>query len=101
VPDHYPTWGGLTMRVIAEGGVAELAPFAQRVDGFSEDDRAPFWLSYGSDLDAAMIDEFLSAITEGRQPVPSGRDGLRALEVVLAAYESIARDAPVAPTRSS
>ena len=88
VPEHYPTWGGLNLRVIAEGGIAELAPFAERVDGFS--DRSPLWLSYGADLDAAMLDEFLRAVSEGRQPVPSGRDGLRALEVVLAAYESIA-----------
>jgi len=96
VPDHYPTWGGLTVRVITEGGIAELAPFAERVDGFSETDQSPLWLSYGADLDAAMLDEFLGAIAEVRQPVPSGRDGLRALEVVLAAYESIATGRPAA-----
>lgn len=96
VPEHYPTWGGLTMRVIAEAGTAELAPFAERVDGFAESDRSPLWLSYGSDLDAAMITEFLGAIAADRQPVPSGRDGMRALEVVLAAYESAAVGHPVA-----
>jgi predicted dehydrogenase len=101
VPDHYPTWGGLTMRVIAEGGIAELAPFSERVDGFSEADRAPFWLSYGDDLDAAMLDEFLNAIAEERQPVPTGRDGVRALEVVLAAYESIATGRPAKVRGSS
>lgn len=98
VPEHYPTWGGVTMRVITQGGTAELAPFAERLDGFDEAERAPLWLPYGTDLDVAMLDEFLSAIREGRQPVPSGRDGLRALEVVLAAYESLdtGRPAPVA-----
>jgi predicted dehydrogenase len=94
VPEHYPTWGGLTMRVIAERGIAELAPFAPRVDGFADAARSPLWLSYGTDLDAAMLDEFLGAIAEGRQPVPSGVDGLRALEVVLAAYESIETGGP-------
>ncbi|WP_243064832.1 Gfo/Idh/MocA family protein [Humibacter sp. RRB41] len=101
VPDHYPTWGGLTMRVIAEGGNAELAPFAERVDGFSETDRSPVWLSYGVDLDAAMLDEFLSAVAVGRRPVPDGLDGLRALEVVLAAYESIATGHPASVHQDS
>ncbi len=96
VPDHYPTWGGLTLRVIAEDGIAELAPFAERVDGFTELDRSPLWLPYGQDLDAAMLDEFLGAVSEGRQPTPSGRDGQRALEVVLAAYESIETGRPAA-----
>ncbi|GAB3794792.1 Gfo/Idh/MocA family oxidoreductase [Humibacter antri] len=96
VPEHYPTWGGLTMRIVAERGTAELAPFAERVDGFGESDRAPIWLPHGADLDASMLDEFLSAVAEGRPPVPSGWDGMRAVEVVLAAYESIATGKPAA-----
>lgn len=96
VPDGYPTWGGLTMRVIAEGGVAEMAPFVERIDGYSATEQAPIWLSYGQNFDEAMLTEFIDAITQGRQPVPSGRDGLRALEVVLAAYESIESGRPVA-----
>jgi predicted dehydrogenase len=94
VPDHYPTWGGLTMRVIAEGGTADLAPFAERLDGFDETDRGQLWLPYGTDLDAAMLDEFITAIRDGRAPSPSGHDGLRALDVVLAAYESLGTGRP-------
>jgi 1,5-anhydro-D-fructose reductase (1,5-anhydro-D-mannitol-forming) len=96
VPEHFPTWGGLSLRVIAQDGVAELTPFAERVDGFSENERSPVWLSYGTDLDALMLDEFLDAVAGGRQPVPSGLDGLRALEVVLAAYESMETGRPAA-----
>ncbi|MFC4242504.1 Gfo/Idh/MocA family protein [Gryllotalpicola reticulitermitis] len=95
VPEHYPTWGGLTMRLITETGTAELAPFAEHLDGFAEADRSPIWVPHGTDLDAAMLDEFISAIAADRQPTPSGRDGLRALDVVLAAYESIATGQPV------
>ena len=98
VPDGYPTWGGLSMRVIAEDAVAELAPFAPRVDGYSSQLGGTVWLSHGQDLDSAMLDEFLGAIAAGRQPVPSGIDGLRALEVVAAAYESIESGHP-APVR--
>ena len=35
-----------------------------------------------------MIDEFLRSIREDRKPLITGEDGLRALEVVIAAYES-------------
>ena len=36
-----------------------------------------------------MIDEFVAAVTERRTPLVTGEDGLRAVEVVVAAYRSI------------
>jgi predicted dehydrogenase len=35
-----------------------------------------------------MIDDFVAAIREGRPPRVTGEDGLRAVEIVAAAYES-------------
>lgn len=102
-PEHYPVWGGLTLRAITETNIVDLNPFASRVDGFSERERSPLWLSYGQDTNATMIEEFLSAVTEGRQPVPNGRDGLRTVEIVSAAYESLTTRKPVtlSPSASS
>lgn len=94
-PAHYPVWGGLTLKLIAEGGVAELAPFARRVDGYSEARREQLWLSYGQDSNERMLDEFIEAVTLGRQPEPSGEQGLRAVEVVVAAYRSLECGQPV------
>ena len=40
--------------------------------------------------------EFASSVLEGREPPITGEDGLRALEVVVAAYEAAERGEPVA-----
>ncbi|MGA1836619.1 Gfo/Idh/MocA family oxidoreductase [Herbiconiux sp. 11R-BC] len=40
---------------------------------------------------AAVLDEFLDALGEGREPVPSGRDNLGSIALVLAAAESARR----------
>ena len=42
-----------------------------------------------------MLAEFLSAVREDREPAVTGTDGLRAVEIVDAAYRSIAAGAPV------
>ena len=41
-----------------------------------------------------MIDEFAACIREEREPKVSGRDGLAAVRVVQAAYESAASGKP-------
>ena len=51
----------------------------------------PFW---GSDPNAGMLAEFVVAIREGREPAITGLDGLRALEIVEAAYRSVGSGAP-------
>lgn len=37
----------------------------------------------------ALVDEFITAVQEGREPVPGGADGRQAQAIALAAYESI------------
>ena len=49
----------------------------------------PRWLYWGSDANQAMIEEFISAIQEGRQPAVTGEDGLAAVRIIEAAYKSI------------
>lgn len=88
VPEHYPTWGGLTLRLTGEDGIADMDAFAQAVHGFSESRRAPLRLDFGAGGDGAMLDEFLSAIRDGRRPQPDGESGLRSLRIVERAYES-------------
>jgi 1,5-anhydro-D-fructose reductase (1,5-anhydro-D-mannitol-forming) len=89
VPDRSPSWGGLSLRVIGENGDASIAPFGLHLDGFSTASQSPRWVDYGKNLDRAMLDEFISALRQDRTPVPCGEDGLRCVEVVAAAYESI------------
>lgn len=93
-PADYPTWGGLTLQVVGSDGVADLDAFGHRVDGFSVSD-GQLWLSYGIDLDEAMIGEFVDAIRSGRRPQPDGAVGVRTTQIVEAAYASAASGQPV------
>ena len=51
-----------------------------------------FW---GSDFNQAMVEEFVNAIAEQREPKVTGEDGYKALEVALAAYASVQSGQPV------
>jgi predicted dehydrogenase len=45
---------------------------------------------------AAQLADFIEAVREGREPLVSGRDGLRAVELILGIYESARTRRPVA-----
>ncbi len=89
-PLNYPTWGGLTMELISERGLTVIDAFSQNLSIYNQDPPNHTWSYWGSDANQAMIEEFVSAIREQRPPKISGEDGYKALEIVLAAYESAA-----------
>lgn len=91
-PPAFPTWGGLTLQLVGSAGIVDVDPFAQAVTGFA--DRAAHY-SWGDDLDALMLDEFLSAIAAGRRPQPDGAASLRTVQIVEAAYQSAQANQPV------
>lgn len=95
MPQHAPTWGGLTLDAVGDAGFASMDAFGQRVDGFSELERAPLWLSYGYNLNAIMMDTFLDVVRTGAEPPVDGRGGYRTLAVALAALESARTGRPV------
>ena len=92
-PDGYPTWGGLTIETVGTGGVFTIDAFAERLDVWSRGDA--IWTDWGSDANQAMIDHFIGAV-RGEIPLTvTGVDGLRATEVALAVYRSVAAGQPV------
>ncbi|HEY3311062.1 MAG TPA: Gfo/Idh/MocA family oxidoreductase [Anaerolineales bacterium] len=94
-PAYWPTWGGLTFEMVTERGAVIVDGFKQNVTVYSHANQRPSWYYWGSDMNQAMINEFVAAIREGREPAVSGIDGLRAVEVALAAYESARTGQPV------
>jgi predicted dehydrogenase len=92
-PDGYPTWGGLTIEAIGSGGVFTIDPFAERLDVRSRGGDA--WIDWGFDTNQAMIDHFIAAVRGEAALAVTGTDGLRATEVALAAYRSVAVGQPV------
>jgi predicted dehydrogenase len=94
-PRGYPTWGGLQVDAIGTRGLLAIDAFGQHLVGHDALARSSSWPFWGSDPDAAMLDEFIAAILEAREPAVTGIDGLRAVEIVDAAYRSIRSGAPV------
>ena len=89
-PASYPTWGDVTLELTGDNGWVEVDAFGQRLlyaprEGKSE------WVGYGINTDAALIHDFVDMVRTGREPSITGEDGLKALEVALAAYESARR----------
>ncbi|MBN8424773.1 Gfo/Idh/MocA family oxidoreductase [Microbacterium esteraromaticum] len=92
-PMSSPTWGGLTLQVIAERGSVTVSPFAKGVAG--HDGAGETWDPIGADLDALLLDEFVAAVREGRQPQPDAGVGIRTVEIVKAAQSSADRGGEV------
>ena len=94
-PPYWPTWGGLTFEMVTERGAVIVDGFRQNISLYIHANQRPVWQYWGSDMNQAMISEFVSAIKNGRQPAVTGIHGLRAVEVTLAAYESVRSGQPV------
>ena len=94
-PPYWPTWGGLTFEMVTERGAVIVDGFKQNITVYSHANQRPAWQYWGSDMNQAMISEFISAIRDEREPSVTGVDGLRAVEVVMAAYDSARVGQPV------
>jgi predicted dehydrogenase len=94
-PPYWPTWGGLGFEMVTERGAVIVDAFKQNLTLYSHTYQRPIWQFWGSDANQAMITEFAAAIHAGRPPRVTGVDGLRAVEVTAAAYQSAAKGQPV------
>ncbi len=87
-PKAFPTWGDVTIEVLGERGIIRLDAFKQQINLYSNQDGKAQWVPWGSNMDLGLIRDFVDMIATGREPSITGRDGLKALEVALAAYRS-------------
>lgn len=94
-PETFPTWGDVTMEIIGAQGNAHLDLFAQNITVFEQGDLTARYESWGADTDFYLIQDFVQSIEGKREPLVTGTDGLKALEVALAAYHSVATQLPV------
>jgi predicted dehydrogenase len=94
-PDVYPTWGGLAMEIVGEGGVLAVDAFRQRFTQYGAGDTGGSWVYWGSDANVGMLQAFVDAVRGGGEPPITGVEGLRAVEVVAAAYASAASGEPI------
>ena len=96
-PETYPTWGDVTLQIVGTGGVLDLDMFAQNLTHYDDQAGRTSWLNWGSGTDAGLVADFLHLTSGGDAPnLATGEDGLRALAVALAAYQSAETGQPAA-----
>jgi predicted dehydrogenase len=92
-PQGYYTWGDVTMKVVGDKGVIELDMFGSHV--MQSGPGVHVGNGYGSNPDMGMVDEFVRACLDGREPQANGHDGLQAARIALAGYRSMTEGQPV------
>ncbi|MFF7712709.1 Gfo/Idh/MocA family oxidoreductase [Streptomyces sp. NPDC007988] len=97
-PATHPTWGGLTLTCVGERALAEFDAFPPLLTGYDTTRATTRWEPAATNLDAAMLDTFLTAARTGQRAHPDGHTGLRTLRVALAAYESLRTGQPATLT---
>ncbi|MCE5313942.1 MAG: Gfo/Idh/MocA family oxidoreductase [Armatimonadota bacterium] len=87
-PKSYPLWGNVNMEVVGTNGAANMEMYAQNVDYFSDENASHTYVYWGDDTNLALVSSFADSIRQGRNVEISGEDGMAALRVAMAAYES-------------
>jgi UDP-N-acetylglucosamine 3-dehydrogenase len=91
--ETYPTWGDVTLEIIGSEGNLKVDAFAQKLDVYAPD--GVNWNYWGDNMDFELVNDFLTSVSNGKEPSISGFDGLKALEVAIAAYESSEKRQPI------
>ncbi|UCH33301.1 MAG: Gfo/Idh/MocA family oxidoreductase [Armatimonadota bacterium] len=94
-PKTYPTWGDVTLQIVGTKGAAAVDGFGQKLDVYDDQRGGVAWNYWGSDADLGLVADFVDAVQQDRPFGITGTDGLRALEVAMAAYRSAEEKRPV------
>ncbi|WP_066189734.1 Gfo/Idh/MocA family protein [Gracilibacillus timonensis] len=87
-PNVFPTWGDVTMEVVGTKGSLTIDAFKQHFLLYNDRENAVQQLPWVDDMDQGLVNDFVQCIQTKRPASITGEDGLRALEVVKAAYQS-------------
>lgn len=87
-PASFPTWGDVTIEFIGEKGVVWVDAFNQKLNVYNDAAMRVQWPYWGGNPDLGLVADFVSAVAERREPSITGHDGLKAVEVTVAAYQS-------------
>ncbi|MCM3740609.1 Gfo/Idh/MocA family oxidoreductase [Oceanobacillus luteolus] len=91
--DAYPTWGDVMLEIVGTRGTLSVDAFGQKTNLYNRD--GAHWDFWGDDMDRGLVEDFISSVREGKNPSITGEDGLKALSVAIAAYESSKKQVPV------
>ncbi len=85
---NYPIWAQVDMQIIGTKGVIELKAFAQVLHLDDQTNQRFEDIGWNEGGDEGLIKEFVQVCATAKTPLVTGLDGLRALEIALASYES-------------
>jgi predicted dehydrogenase len=88
---NYPIWAQVDMEIVGTKGVIDLKAFSQVIHLVDQKHQRFEDIGFSETGDEGLIREFISVCSGEQDPFVSGVDGLRALEIALAAYESSER----------
>ena len=94
-PTSWMLWGDVKIEVLGEKGLIQVDAYSQNVTVSSNKAGKTMLHGWGSNADFGLIQDFVGMIREGREPSITGYDGLKSMEVALAAYESVRLERPI------
>src|SRR5699024_623742 len=87
-PKTYPTWGNVTMKFTGTEGTLYVDAFKQHALYYNDTDENIQEQPWADDMNEGLVHDFIDCVQTGRKPFITGKDGLRTLEVVKAAYQA-------------
>ncbi len=94
-PANYPTWGNVKLEIVGAEGLLSLDAFRQASTVYRRGAPGALLAYWGSDANQGLIDEFVTAIAQGRAMSISGHDGVQASAIAEAALLSARSGEPV------
>ncbi len=96
----FPTWGDVTLEIVGTGGVTRVDATAQHLLAYNDATGRHTFEPWGDNFDLGLVGDFVACVRDDRAPSITGEDGLRAMEVALAAYESARTGQPATLART-
>lgn len=84
----YPTWGDVTIEVIGSKQTIRVDALKEHYQMYTSGKKPLKHVPFGNNMDFDLVKDFIECVQQNRNPSITGYDGLKALEVALAAYQS-------------
>ena len=84
----YPTWGDITIEVIGTKQTIRVDALKEHYRMYTGGTKPLKHVPFGNNMDVDLVKDFVACVEQDKNPSITGYDGLKSLEVALAAYES-------------